>query len=196
MKIIPEALELARLQRTSMTEEAIIKSYKQDCKEVEANLPVENCIGRVLDIGCGIAGWLCCLPDYANPEIYLIDKTQVDKDLYYGFKPKTSFYNSMDIAKKNLIENGIKKCKIFMHEADNTIPFKTKFDLIVSFISCGFHYPIETYLDQIYEKLTIGGVFIVDLRLGTEGLRAGTNKFGNHEVIRETRTYQRVVFRK
>ena len=197
MKIIPEALALAKLQRTSMSEKAIVKSYKQDFMEISRSLvgnktPVRN----VLDIGCGIAGWQCFLPDYANPKIYLIDKSQVDDNLYYGFKAKTSFYNSMEIAKKNLLANGVPGENIIMHEADNTIPFETNFDLVVSFISCGFHYPVETYLDEIYESLSEGGVLIIDLRKGTNGLLAATKKFHNHEIIRETTTYQRVVFRK
>ena len=201
MKIIRESLALAKLQRTDMTEKAIVKSYKLDFMEVSRSLVGnKNPVRTVLDIGCGIAGWQCFLPEFAHPEIYLIDKTQLDENLYYGFKAKTSFYNSMEIAKKNLIANGVPGESIITQEAtdDNMILSDegVEFDLVVSFISCGFHYPIETYLDEIYEKLKKEGVFIVDLRKGTTGLEVTTKKFGNSEIIRETTTYQRVAFRK
>lgn len=190
MKIIPEALSLAKLQRTSMNEKQIINSYDADFENV-----IDNCrCGKdfkILDIGCGIAGWECFLEH--DEKIYLIDKTKVDK-IYYGFKEKASFYNSMEIAKKNLIANGIKEENIDLQEATETndILFNEEFDLIVSFISCGFHYPVETYLDKIYEKLKIGGVLIIDVRKNTSGDSLIKKKFGNLEAIKEENKYLRV----
>lgn len=198
MKIIQEALPLSKLQRTSMTEEQIINSYKIDFEDVFR--VVDNSIhliDKVLDIGCGIAGWLGFFnEEYPNNncKIYLLDKTQVDENLYYGYKEKTSFYNHMEIAKNNLITNEIKEENIFLQEAteDNKILFNEKFDLIVSFISCGFHYPIETYLDQIYDKLNENGIFICDIRKGTDGLIKLNQKFKHVQEIKEKEKYFRV----
>jgi len=192
MKIIPEALALAKLQRTSQTEKQIILSYETDLKNIK------DCItdkSKILDIGCGIAGVECLLSN--NNKIYLIDKTQTDKNIYYGYKDKTSFYNSLEIAKQNLIANGIQENNIFTQEAeDNKILFKEEFDLIISLISCGFHYPIETYLDQIYNKLKMGGTLIINIRKGTTGIKEINKRFGNSKVIREELKFFRIHARK
>lgn len=194
MKIIPEALPLAKLQRTNMSEEQIINSYRKDWLDVSENITKPN---KILDIGCGICGWICQGIFGENDKdfkIYLIDKTKVDEKVYYGYEKEGSFYNSMEIAFQNLMKNGIESKNIFMQEAteDNKIFFKEKFDLIVSFISCGFHYPVETYLDQIYEKLNEGGVLIIDIRKETNGIPKINDVFGNYEIIREENKYLRI----
>lgn len=195
MRIIPEALSLAKLQRTSMTESQIIGSYEEDFNDILKHGPER--VADILDIGCGIAGWECFLEEKWKGNaigIYLIDKTQLDEDIYYGFKPKTSFYSSLDIARKNLIANGISSDHIFTQEATekNEILFETQFDLIVSFISCGFHYPVETYLDKIYDKLKSGGTLIIDIRKGSGGTESIYRKFLNFEIIKEKTKYWRV----
>lgn len=174
MIIIPEALQLAKLQQTSSTEEQIIDSYHEDFKHILQNTEITQ-VEKYLDIGCGIAGPQCFMPK--TTKLFLIDKT-------------------MDIAKKNLIANGVKENNINIQEATETneIKFNERFDLITSFISCGFHYPIETYLDQIYEKLKTGGVLIVDIRKETTGLAALKIKFGNSEPIKEHTKYWRVKY--
>lgn len=174
-----------------MSEKNIASSYESDFFDVIANIKIS--VKKILDIGCGIAGWECFLDQ--GKEIYLIDKTEVDEKIYYGYKEKTAFYNSMDIAKKNLIANGIKEENIFIQEATpkNEILFDEKFDLVVSFISCGFHYPVETYLDQIYEKLNKGGALIIDIRRHTLGFNKLDEKFSSFNVIKEEKNYVRVV---
>jgi len=189
MIIIPEALPLAKLQRTAMNQKQMINSYGADFDNVIDNATCGKDF-KILDIGCGIAGWQCFLEK--GEKIYLIDKTKVDEKVYYGYQKKTAFYNSMKIAKKNLIANGIKAEKIFMQEANNKIQFGVKFDLIVSFISCGFHYPVKTYLNQIYEKLEEGGTLMIDIRKGTDGASKIKNLFGNISVIKQENKYLRV----
>lgn len=178
-----------------MNEKIIASSYESDFHDISGNVdPMKHPIKNVLDIGCGIAGWECFLA-MTHCKIYLIDKTKVDKNIYYGYKKKTAFYNSMEIAKKNLIANAISEKNIFLQEATekNEILFDEKFDLIVSFISCGFHYPVETYLDQIYEKLNKGGSLIIDIRKHTPGFVKIIEKFGKFETIKEEQNYLRVV---
>lgn len=197
MILIPEAEKYAKLQRTSATLEQIKESYEKDAemigcafgsRAVETNL-------NVLDIGCGIAGPECF---FIDTNIYLLDKTTIDEDLHYGYQKSGSFYNSLEIAKQNLIANGIKEDRIFLQEAkDNKILFEgVQFDLIFSLISCGFHYPVETYLDQIYERLKDNGALIIDLRIGTDGLKKCQDKFGNSKLIQTSKKYERWLFKK
>lgn len=194
MILIKEAEEYAKLQRTSATIDQIKQSYQDDARMImqEMGCELKDHTSRMLDIGCGIAG-----PEsfFTVVDLYLIDKTTIDQDLHYGFQKTGSFYNSLDIAKKNLMANGVPEENIHLQEAtpDNKILFDVEFDLVISLISCGFHYPVDTYLKQIYEKLLPGGVLIIDIRKGTDGKEKIQKKFGNLRVIQDQKKYERVL---
>lgn len=155
----------------------------------------------ILDIGCGIGGIDVLLNNHyknTTPLIYLLDKTEMPKKVYYGLEGKGCFYNSFEVVKDFLTKNGIRDTQIFVQEANekNTIDFNTTFDLVISLISWGFHYPVSVYLDQVYEKLSPGGVLIIDVRKSFGGLEALQKKFGNMEVIYDTTKHSRVILRK
>jgi SAM-dependent methyltransferase len=87
-----------------------------------------------------------------------------------------------------LFANGISKEQIVLLEADsgNDIEIIFSFDLIISLFSWGFHYPIHTYLNQIYSLLNDGGHLILDVRKGVGGEQDLENKFNNLKIISET----------
>jgi len=155
----------------------------------------------ILDIGCGIGGIDVLLNEHyknTTPSIYLLDKTEMPKKVYYGLEERGCFYNSFEVVKDFLTKNGVKGKQIFTQEANekNTIDFNATFDLIISLISWGFHYPVSTYLDQVYDKLSPGGVLIIDVRKSFGGIEALHEKFGNMEVIQDAIKHSRVIFRK
>jgi hypothetical protein len=45
----------------------------------------------------------------------------------------------------------------------------SNFDIIISTYSWGFHYPVDTYLDEVASKLAPSGVLILDIRHNTPG---------------------------
>lgn len=150
----------------------------------------------ILDIGCGVAGIDIFLnKHYGSPNIYLLDKTEMPSKVYYGLTNKGCYYNSLEIAKKLLEENGVDSLNIHIEEAtDDKIHFDAKFDLVVSLISWGFHYPVSTYLDEVYEKLNDGGVLIIDVRKKSEvdGIEEVRKKFGNVGTVYESSGNTRV----
>lgn len=153
----------------------------------------------ILDIGCGVAGIDVLLAKHYRqdkPKIYLLDKTEMPSRVYYGLEQKGCYYNSLDIAKDVLIKNGVAPGDVITQEVGNDygIRFHEKPDLVISLISWGFHYPIATYLDQVYAILKPGGVLILDVRKGAEG--EIKQKFGNATTIFEARKYFRVMARK
>lgn len=154
----------------------------------------------ILDIGCGVAGIDVLLNKHyeGKPTFYLLDKTKIEKSVFYGFKPRGAFYNSLDIAKEMLIQNGIsERCVRCVEATDaNKIDIHCKVDLVISLISWGFHYPIEIYLDKVYDKLVEGGFLIIDVRKGTNGIELLNNKFSRVDVIYNGRTGQRVLVSK
>lgn len=152
----------------------------------------------ILDIGCGVGGINIFLNKHYGglSDIYLLDKTEMPRKVYYSLTNKGCYYNSLKIAKKLLEENGVNSENIHLEEAiDNKINFDIKFDLVISLISWGFHYPVSTYLDEVYKKLNSGGVLIIDVRKKSEvdGVEEIRKKFGNIGVIYESSGNTRIV---
>lgn len=155
----------------------------------------------ILDIGCGVAGIDILLSRHYNNDvdIFLIDKTTIDKKVYYNFEKRGSFYNSLQISKSVLILNGVDNDRIHLQEAteNNEIKFSHKFDIIISLFSCGFHYPVSTYLDEIYRKLSNkDGILILDIRKNTNGEKDIEKKFGNYQIICEGEKHIRILARR
>lgn len=151
----------------------------------------------ILDIGCGVAGIDALISEYYKDDlgVFLIDKTVIDKKVFYDFENKGSFYNSLDISRDLLAMNHVGVKNIFLQDAteDNQINFENQFDIIISLISWGFHYPISTYLSTVYFKLNEGGVLILDVRKKTSGIREIEQQFGNCKIIHESKSYFRVI---
>lgn len=184
-KIAPKRIKT--LYERDMTKEYLsIKDY----------LP-ETC-DSILDIGCGIGGIDVFLSKHygdKQPIFYLLDKTRIENDIFYGFEPKGEFYNSLDLAKTMLMSNGIAEKYIHLVEATdkNEIHISDKVDLVISLISWGFHYPVETYLNKAHDVLIEGGSMIIDVRKGTNGIELLNNLFRKVDVILEEKKFHRVL---
>ncbi len=177
----------------------IASLYSKDMNDEYATLKdsLPGRAGKILDIGCGMAGIDALIYNHydGNTDTYLLDKTMVDANVFYLFKETGSFYNSLSIAKDLLMVNGVVSSKIHTQEAtvDNRIIFDDNFDLVISLISWGFHYPVATYLEAVYEKMNIGGVLILDVRKDTDGEELLTKRFGSISTIVDEQKYRRVL---
>ena len=153
----------------------------------------------VIDIGCGQA-----LPDLFlhhdfAPRFTLIDIEHTDHQ-YHAFHKDGSGYASLQGARDMLVENGVATTKV------KTInPRKTpkrmssvKGDMLVSFYSCGFHYPIDDYADLMLQTLNSGGVLVLDLR--KRYLRRNAGELPRvlaageaHEIYEDARSYRMMI---
>lgn len=173
--------------------------YSQDMEKEYTTLKdfLPNSVENILDIGCGVGGIDVFLYRHynANINIYLLDKSAVDKKVFYFFEQTGSFYNSLHLAQELLILNGVDKTKIHTQEVTdkNKILFQENFGLIISLISWGFHYPVSTYLDEVYNKLKTGGILIIDVRKDTGGGELLKKKFGSISIVLDEEKYQRVL---
>jgi len=183
--------------------EHIKRLYAEDMRReyetIRDALPAE--CAAVLDIGCGVAGIDVLLHQhYADPKlsVFLLDKTQVEQRVFYKFEQEGAFYNSLAIARDLLVANGIDAAHVHLHEATatNDIPINTPIDLVLSLISWGFHYPVETYVQRVHEVLRSGGVAILDVRKQTSGLEVLKDLFAEVDVLLETKKQHRVAARK
>jgi hypothetical protein len=101
-------------------------------------------------------------------ELYLLDgdisgnTTQADRATKYGAAEDFMFYVSTDDLKKEWDRKGMRYTFL---DANNTdIPNDVEFDLVYSWISCGFHYPVSTYKTLIQKHTTAQSTIIMDFR--------------------------------
>lgn len=87
---------------------------------------------------------------------------------HFGFQSEGAAYSSLARARKLLEDNGISPKKIKTINPRDVAPETAKpVDLVVSFLSCGFHYPVDLYLPFLEKVLKPGGAAIFDLRKRT-----------------------------
>lgn len=187
------ALE-ARLRARSI-KRLYLADMHDEYQSIKDYLP-ETC-SNILDIGCGMAGIDLLLQRHYSAtslDLFLLDKSEVNDNVYYMYEARGSFYNSLSVATDLLIRNGIERDRVHTIEAtdDNRIEIDRSLDLVISMISWGFHYPVETYLERVHALLRPGGTLILDVRKQTVGLDLIAQAFGGHTVLVETDKYQRV----
>lgn len=129
---------------------------------------LDNC--NILDIGCGLSTIDIALSkNTRGATYYLLDKTQdIDPSRKFnGFNKEYVFYNNMDLlndfAKNNFTDNNF-----VLINADEHTQVNQRYTLILSLLSCGWHYSINNYLDYIKRKLTDNGQLVIDVRNNTE----------------------------
>lgn len=161
-------------------------------------IPAE--IGNFMDIGCGIAVINLFISEKLNGKfgkLFLVDKTEMEKSIHYGYQDTASFYNSLDLAKETLTDNGFDANKLEVIEpAGNTINLKEKIDMVISVIAWGFHFPVNAYLQEVHESLNENGCLIIDIRKGTNGTEELKSVFREVTLIAEYEKYERVFCRK
>ena len=154
---------------------------------------------RILDVGCGVAGIDVLLfrhyDSVTDLEFYLLDKTVISNKVFYNYHKQSAFYNSLDIARKTLNINGTAQQNIHTLEvsSDYQIEISKPVDLVISLISWGFHYPVSTYIAQVYQLLRKSGHLILDIRRGLGGEKELRPYFQEYHIIQKTPKYNRIL---
>jgi len=169
---------------------------QQEYLSIKDFLP-DNC-SSILDIGCGVSGIDVFISKHYKDQkqvFYLLDKTYTENSVFYEFKQKGAFYNSLEVARELLLRNGMSERNISLLVAtdNNEISIDGNVDLVISLISWGYHYPVETYLDRVYNLLNKDGRMIIDVRKNTNGIDLLKHAFGKLDVIFNGDKYQRVL---
>jgi SAM-dependent methyltransferase len=122
---------------------------------------------QILDIGCGYAFESEMFQQKYQTELFLLDSTientiNVPRQTNYGPAEHFSFYNTVNTLTQSF--DSRKMSYTFLDANILDIKSNIKFDLIYSFLSCGFHYPAVTYKNLIIEHSTKDTIIILDLR--------------------------------
>ena len=124
---------------------------------------------KMLEIGCGIAREAEWFQKEFGTELWLLDgdkesNTPKKQNRYYhwGKAEEFAFYSPIDDLKESYDKRGMTYHFVDANNID--IPENETFDLICSFKSCGFHYPIAEYVELIKKHSDENTRLIFDIR--------------------------------
>jgi SAM-dependent methyltransferase len=151
------------------------KLYQDDKKENFEILDkfLETPPMKILDIGCGLAWESRLFNEKYNSELWLLDgdannnssKLSTATDIkYHTTADNFLYYHPLEELDSKLKQLGTKNYHLI--DCNNiNIPENIKFDLITSWVSCGFHYPVNTYRDLILKHSHANTKIVMDLRV-------------------------------
>jgi len=178
----------AALRRKSILTHAI-GAAEQEWREIEPYLPAG---GSLCDIGCGHAFIdLVAWKHRRLRTVSLID-IETTRERYHDYHATGSGYANLDRAKRFLMANGVPAESITVcNPRRNPLP-RGPFDLVISLLSAGHHYPVAEYVPFVLQTLAPGGAFIFDMRRNTVQEK-GLSGFRDVKLIHATPKSERVA---
>lgn len=172
------------------TDQRYITKHRTNWETVDAYLGQP--VGTLLDIGCGFAWQSRWFNEKYGTELWLLDgdsstNSQKPATASYGNwntnSSELKFYHSFDFLDAKLQELGTKNYHLVDTNNIN-IPSDVKFDLITSWLSCGHHYPVKTYIDLMKRHSHEHTRIILDIRCkGTATNYIGVDGFEIVDVV-------------
>jgi SAM-dependent methyltransferase len=129
------------------------------------NKPIKN----ILDIGCGMAFESRYFYKKYNSQLFLIDGDYKNNQDYqyrhnrYEDKANLKYYSNLKDLDNFFQKENISNYKLIDCEKID-ISEGIYFELICSYLSCGFHYSLETYKDLIKKHSNKDTILIFTLR--------------------------------
>jgi trans-aconitate methyltransferase len=121
---------------------------------------------NILDIGCGMAFESEMFQSKYNSNLYLLDgdfesSINATRDRKFGTADSMAFYTKIDSLKSSFDKRNLKYN--FVDANNIQLPPDLKFDLVYSNVSCGYHYPLSTYLELLKMHTTEDSILIFDI---------------------------------
>lgn len=131
---------------------------------------------KILDIGCGLAWESRLFNQKYGSELWLLDGDTKNNDTklltasdgeYHSTPNEFLYYYPLQKLDEELKKLGTQN--YYLVDCNNIqIVEDVKFDLITSWVSCGFHYPSSTYRDLILKHSHENTKIIFDIRIKTK----------------------------
>jgi SAM-dependent methyltransferase len=183
--IYAQRLEAAREEVLARIWEEIRRTY----------LSVRGCLvalrpARVADIGCGQAFVDLLIHDDTGAHLTLIDIEESD-GVFFGFnRDGGAGYASLDRARAFLVANGVAAQATTVVNPGRQDPADLPVvDVACSFLSCGFHYPVDLY--ETYFRDRVRRAILLDLRAGRDA--DALARLGKPFVVTEGRRHSGVL---
>lgn len=128
---------------------------------------------KILDIGCGLAWESRLFNQMHGSELWLLDGDSKNNDAklstaatgaYHSTSDEFLYYYPLQKLDEELKKLGTQNYHLI--DCNNIqFPEDLKFDLITSWVSCGFHYPSSTYRELILKHSHPDTKIIFDIRI-------------------------------
>jgi SAM-dependent methyltransferase len=153
---------------------------------------------RICDIGCGLGHLDIFLAGaFEVDEILLVD-IESSATHRHNFNREGSGYNSLASAGRFVRANVPATTRVATcnpRREDLAAHAAKGFDLVVSLLSCGYHYPTDEYVEFFRRGIAPGGILILDLRHNVPQNDL-SGLFDVVGTIEETDRYRRTIFRR
>jgi SAM-dependent methyltransferase len=145
---------------------------------------------RVADIGCGQAFVDLLIHEDTGAQLTLID-IEESNDVFFGFNENGGAgYASLSKARAFLTANGVEDGTITLINPKRAPYAKLpEVDVAFSFLSCGFHYPVNLY-EEYFRHCVRQAVFL-DIRKGRDS--SVLDRIGRPLIVTDTRRRARVL---
>lgn len=168
------------------------KKYKENTFEILNNY-LNIAPKNILDIGCGLAYESELFQKSYNSNLFLLDgdfeETKSNtRDIGYNTVESFKFYNSVQTLKESY--NKRKMRYTFINANSIVLSEDIKFDLVYSILSCGFHYPLDTYVELIKKHTTPSSRIILDIR--DSSYNAQSQLFTTVNVVKKYPKYKTI----
>ncbi len=172
---------------TSRINSKLDKESKIEFNELINFLPSK--IYNVVDIGSGLGIINIFLEKHFTNKINftLIDKNRIEKKVTYGFCNEGEFYNNFSLTADFLKNHGINMNQIKLIDSDDINIINNKFDLVISLLSMGYHYPINQYLSFLKKNTHKNTIFIFDVSFENEEINKISQLFKIVEIVKKSK---------
>lgn len=172
---------------------------QNDFDTFSTNLPLSA--KTVLDIGCGIGGIDILIDRHFSgakdrPHFVLLDTDGKAKRSHFGYAPKDAAHNALVATERFVVRNGIQRERLSLVNINqHSFPKDKRFDVVISLLSWGFHYPVNEYIALVHETLSKSGVVILDVRKNSSGENDLRRYFNSTDRIYESEKFFRIACR-
>jgi hypothetical protein len=145
---------------------------------------------RLADIGCGQAFIDLLIHRRFECDLVLID-IETSSDIHFGFSGEGAGYADLATARAFLVANGVPDAAITtINPRDAALAEVGKVDMAISLLSCGFHYPVETY--DAFFKAQVSKAILLDCR-NTKGGKKALSHYGTVTEVGAAKKHSRYL---
>ena len=185
-----EGLMKAAVPRHRQTILDAVTAEIEDIFDMIAPLIEKVAPGRFADIGCGQAFIDLLIYRRFGCDLILIDIEQ-SEGIHFGYNDTGAGYADLANARAFLVANGVPDTAITtINPRHARLEDVAPVDMVISLLSCGFHYPVETY-DAFFETQVTKAI-LLDCR-NQKGGKKALSAYGAVAEVGEEKKHTRIL---
>jgi hypothetical protein len=140
-----------------------VAACDQEALALVSELP-PDCFHHIVSIGPGNGLLELCLFKKTRPKSLLLIDIEESEIHQAGFAEAGSGYASLSATRNFLVSNGVPNDAIKTNNPRFETPPDFKFDLLISMLSMGFHYPCDDYVGFVSRNMKSNSWIVLDKR--------------------------------